>query len=152
MILCPALLKFGSALKMSVIQCAQLGSTLSVRQFCRAGLRASVVDFVNVGSSLSLRNMSRVGSALSVAWCCQLGSGGRRGMFCGSILPRLFFARNCWKSQSNRRRIWARKCQYLGCAKIRFLLLLLAVPSDLLNRPSGDNPHFGQNGCKKKHT
>lgn len=70
------LTRFSSSL--SVLDCAHIGSSLSIRSFARVGSgfsvfgkarlgsSLSVLDFFRLGSSLSMRSIGRVGSAFSV--------------------------------------------------------------------------------------
>ena len=70
----------------SVLDFAHLGSSVSLRTYCRAGAMLSaygmtrlgsslsVLDFVHLGSTLSLRSFLRVGSALSIYGMTRLGS------------------------------------------------------------------------------
>jgi len=78
--------RVGSVFSLSVMEIANLGSSMSLRSFTRLGSSMSVFDFLHLGSSLSLRcftrlgssvsllGMARVGSALSLVDCANFGS------------------------------------------------------------------------------
>jgi len=64
-------IRFGSAL--SVLDCVNLASTVSLRSYSRLGASLSVLSFMSIGSTVSLRNLARFGASLSVLGATRFG-------------------------------------------------------------------------------
>lgn len=65
--------RIGSLFKLSVVDIAVLGSSLSLRSFSRIASSLSIRDYATIGASLSVRSFARFGSYVSIQSALHIG-------------------------------------------------------------------------------